>query len=223
MNISQIIDELKKHSNPSQIAGMQRFGINPEKTFAVKVPILRDIAKKIKRDHQLALQLWDCGYRETQIIASMIADPKQVSDELMDRFASFFSYWEICDQFCMNLFEKMPNAYEKALEYSYRQPTFEKRTGFVLMARLAVSDKKAVDDKFYPFFDRIMQESCDGRNDVKKGVNWALRQIGKRNVRLREKALITIEAILEQKDSVKWVATDAKRELMDVKIIQRIK
>lgn len=97
MNISQIIDELKKHSNPSQIAGMQRFGINPEKTFAVKIPILRSIAKKIKKDHSLALQLWDYGYRETQIIASMIADPKQVSDELIDKFASTFSYWEICD------------------------------------------------------------------------------------------------------------------------------
>ncbi len=223
MNISQIIEELRKYSNPSQIAGMQRFGINPEKTYVVKIPIMRDIAKKIKTDQQLALQLWDYGYRETQIIASMIADPTQVSDELMDKFASTFSYWEICDQFCMNLFEKMPNAYEKALEFSYREPTFEKRTGFVLMTRLAVSDKKAVDDKFYPFFDRIIHESCDSRNDVKKGVNWALRQIGKRNVRLREKALITIEAILKHKDSVKWVAMDAKRELMDVKIIQRIK
>lgn len=223
MDFEEVITELRKNSNLSQIEGMKRFGINPEKTFVVKIPIMREIAKKIKTDHQLALQLWDYGYRETEIIASMIADPAQVNDELMDRFVSSFSYWEICDQFCMNLFEKMPNAYEKALEYSYREPTFEKRTGFVLMARLAVSDKKAVDDKFYPFFDRIIQESCDGRNDVKKAVNWALRQIGKRNVRLREKALITIEAILKHKDSVKWVAMDAKRELMDVKIIQRIK
>ncbi len=223
MNLSQIIEELKRYSDPSQIDGMKRFGISPDKTFAVKIPTLRAIAKKIKKDHSLALQLWDCGYRETQIIASMIADPAQVNDELMDRFASFFSYWEICDQFCMNLFEKMPNAYEKALEFSYREPTFEKRTGFVLMARLAVSDKKAVDDKFYPFFNRIIQESCDGRNDVKKAVNWALRQIGKRNVRLREKALETVEAMLKRKDSVKWIAMDAKRELMDVKIIQRIK
>jgi len=223
-NFNDIIEKLKSVSNPDAVGGMARFGITPENTFGVSIPNLRKIAKETKKNHALAQQLWESGFRETMILASMIDELEMVTEEQMEKWVLDFDYWEICDQCCMNLFEKTGFAYEKAIEWSLRDEQFVKRAGFVLMARLAVSDKKADDSRFEQFFPMLLREADDERNFVKKAVNWALRQIGKRNLTLNEKAIETAMEIQKiDSKSARWIASDAIRELSGEAVQKRLR
>ncbi|MFD0748715.1 DNA alkylation repair protein [Mucilaginibacter calamicampi] len=214
MNASTVIEKLKEISSPVYREGMLRFGIENSKALGVKVPALRKLAKEIKKDHQLAQQLWETEIHEARLLATMIADPKQVTEKQFDKWVLDFETWDVCDQACGNLFDQTPFAIEKALDYSAREEEFVKRAGFVLMAELAVHDKKADDLVFIQFFPIIEREAWDERNFVKKAVNWALRQIGKRNNTLKPLAIATAERILQQNSKpAKWIANDALREL----------
>jgi len=214
MDVTEIIDLLKEKANTRYHAGMLRFGINNEKALGVKIPEVRKLAKIIQKDHELALQLWDTHIHEARILASLVADPRQVTPQLIDSWAKDFTSWDVCDQTCGNLFERTPYAIEKALEFSKHGEEFIKRAGFVLMAELAVHDKKANDKVFTQFFPVIEREAWDNRNFVKKAVNWALRQIGKRNATLLPLAIKCAERILLQDSKpARWIATDALREL----------
>ncbi len=223
MDFEEIIKNLQDLSNPEEVEGMARFGINPEKTFAVRIPELRKIAKQAGKDHLLAQKLWDAGYRETRIIASIIEVPEMVTSPQMDRWAHDFDTWDICDQCCMNLFRKTPFAYQKIREWSNQEEEFVKRAAFVLIATLAVHDKKASDNVFLDLFPLILKESTDGRNFVKKAINWALRQIGKRNLELNKQA-IEFGRKMKQMDSksTRWIAKDALKELESEKIQNRL-
>jgi 3-methyladenine DNA glycosylase AlkD len=224
MEYSEIINRLETLSSPEDVEGMARFGITPEKTYAVRIPELRMIAKQAGKDHALAKKLWTADYRETRILACMIEDPKLVSEDQMESWVVEFDFWEICDQCCMNLFEKTSLAYKKAVEWSYRPEEFVKRAGFTLMARLAVSDKTAPDETFVEFFPHIKREARDERNYVKKAVNWALRQIGKRNTNLNDKAVEIADKIQKfDSKSAKWISSDALRELKSEKVQKRLK
>ncbi len=224
MEYEEVINKLKDLSQNKSTEQMARFGITPKKAYGVKIPDLRTFAKKIGKDHQLAARLWESDIRETRILACMIDDPNTVTEEQMEQWVMDFDYWELCDQCCMNLFEKMPIAYMKAVEWSFRDGEFVKRAGFALMARLAVSDKKAEDAKFEKFFPHIIRESVDERNYVKKAVNWALRQIGKRNIPLNEKALEVSNKIHKiDSKSAKWIASDALRELESEAVQKRLR
>lgn len=224
MEFEEIIKELESLSSPEDVKGMARFGITPEKTYAVRIPELRRIAKATGKDHQLALKLWEADYRETKILACMIEDPKTMTEEQMDKWVSEFDYWEICDQCCMKLFRMTPFAYKKIFEWSQREEEFTKRAAFTLIAVLAVHDKLADDSKFEQFFPIIIRESTDNRNYVKKAVNWALRHIGKRNLNLNRKA-IEIAQQIQKMDlkSSNWIARDALRELESDKIQNRLR
>jgi 3-methyladenine DNA glycosylase AlkD len=225
--MEEIFIHLRGLADGKSTEGMSRVGIDPDRALGVTIPHLRALGKKIGTDHELALALWERGMRETMILAGLVADPKQTTEELMESWAKEFYDWEVCDQTCANLFEKPPlteQAYDIARRWSERTEEFVKRAGFVLMARLAVSDKKALDDAFSPFFEDIMRESGDGRNMVKKGVNWALRQIGKRNLALRERAVETASAIQKQDSpAARWIAADALRELNSKAVVERLK
>lgn len=224
MTYNDIINELESNRDPAALPFMAKYGITPERAYGVKIPVLRDIAKRAGRDHALALRLWNTDTRETRILASMIAEPAKSTPELLDAWAEQFTYWEICDACCMNLFEKTPFSYDKAFEWSAREEEGVKRAGFVMMARLAVSDKKAPNKKFEAFLPIIEREAADPRNMVKKGVNWALRQIGKRSHALNKKAVAAAEKLRTSKSpAARWVAADALRELTDSKTIARIK
>jgi 3-methyladenine DNA glycosylase AlkD len=224
MEYSEIISRLETLSNPEDVEGMARFGITPKKTYAVRIPELRRIAKQAGKDHDLAKKLWTADYRETRILACMIEDPELVSEEQMESWVVEFDFWEICDQCCMNLFEKTSLAYQKAVEWSYRPEEFVKRAGFTMMARLAVSDKNEPDEKFVAFFSHIKREAKDERNYVKKAVSWALRQIGKRNTNLNEKAIEIADTIQKfDSKSSKWISSDALRELKSEKVQKRLK
>jgi len=222
--VVEIVDKLKALSDPKAVEGMAKFGITSKNAYGVSIPDLRKLAKKIGKNHDLALQLWEIDTRETRILASMIDEPDLVTEEQMESWVKEFDYWEICDQVCMNLFAYTKFAYGKALEWSKRKEEFVKRAGFALMAWLAFKDKKADDAKFEEFFMAIKEESTDDRTYVKKAVNWALRQIGKRNLNLNKKA-IEVAREIQKKDSktARWIARDALRELTSKKVQERLK
>jgi len=214
MNIESIIAELKSHANPKNVQGMARFGINPENTLGVSIPIIRALAKRIGKDHKLALQLWDTKIHEARLLAGFIDDPSKATERQLESWVKQFNSWDICDQVCSSLFDKTRWAYAQAIEWSSAKEEYVKRAGFVLMACLAVHDKKAADGKFLAFLPVIKRESTDERNFVKKAVNWALRQIGKRNRALNGAAIKCAEQIRKiDSKSAKWIAADALREL----------
>ena len=214
MTAEEIIDKLRSQANPKNVEGMARFGINPENTLGIPIPVLRKLAKEVGKNHSLAQELWDSGIHEVKILAAMVDDPKEVSAQQMDSWVKNFDSWDVCDQVCMNLFDKTPFSFDKAKEWTGKEDEFIRRAGFALMACLAVHDKTASDEKFLEFFPLIKKYATDDRNFVKKAVNWALRQIGKGRPKLLPKA-IGLAKEIEKIDSksAKWIAKDALREL----------
>ena len=219
----EIVKKLKSMANPENVEGMARFGISPENTLGISIPSLRSIAKETGRDHQLAVDLWETGIHEARILAAFVGDPRRVTKTLADKWVKEFDSWDVCDQVCMNLFDKTTFAYEKALIWSARKPEFVKRAGFALMASLAIHDKEADDAQFLQFLPAIVKGSSDSRNYVKKAVSWALRQIGKRNIRLYWKAIGAARDIeMSGSKASRWVANDILKELTSQKIRDRI-
>lgn len=223
MNYTNVLKKMKSLSNPKAVAGMARFGINPENTYGISIPNLRKMAKQIGKNHALAQQLWLSGIHEARILAGMIDEPQMVTEKQMEDWVRDFDSWDVCDQVCSNLFDKTSVAHKKAMEWSKREEEFVKRAGFVLMAALSVHDKEANDEAFLKFLPIIKRESSDSRNFVKKAVNWALRQIGKRNINLNKEAIKTAKEI-QKIDSkfAKWIASDALRELTSKAVQKRI-
>lgn len=214
MTLPETLQYLKEHSSAQYLAGMSRFGIDSSRALGVKLPDIRKRAKLIKKDHALALELWDTNLHEARILATLVAEPAKLTPQQMDKWVNEFYSWDICDQACGNLFIRTPFVLDKILEYTISEHEFVKRCGFVLMAEYAVHLKKATDDVFLPFLPIIEREAWDGRNFVKKAINWALRQIGKRNPLLKHTAIHTAERILEQDNkAARWIAKDALREL----------
>ncbi|OGZ31893.1 MAG: DNA alkylation repair protein [Candidatus Portnoybacteria bacterium RBG_13_40_8] len=214
MTVSEIINYLKKNSSPKDREGMARFGIDVKYALGVKIPVLRNLAKKLGKNHQLALDLWKTKIHEVRILASMIDEIDKVSEKQMQQWVKCFNSWDLCDQVCMNLFDKTKFAWKKAMQWPKRKEEFVRRAGFSMMACLAWHDKKAKDEDFLKFFPVIKKYSFDKRNFVKKAVNWALRQIGKRNNNLKKHAIKAAEEILKiDSMSARWIAGDALREL----------
>lgn len=219
-----MLDEMEALGSPENVEGMKRFGINSAKAFGITAPVLRQYARKHGKNHELALALWDTGVHEVRVLSALIDEPAKVTEKQMDKWVHDFDSWAVCDGCCGELFQKTPYAYAKAIEWCAAEEEFVRRAGFVMMAELAVHDKKAPDENFTQFFPYLKQYAYDGRNFVKKAVNWAIRQIGKRNQRLHPLALELAGRIREQgSSSARWIAADAIRELQDPKIIARIK
>jgi 3-methyladenine DNA glycosylase AlkD len=210
-----IVGELRAQRNKRDAAGQRRYGIAPQgEHFGIRAPVLREIARRHRRDHVLALALWATAVHEARIIATLIDDPRHVTRGQMERWARECDNWAVTDACGCVLFDRTPFAIEKAHTWSARRAEYVKRCGFVLMAGLAVHRKELPDAVFLKFLPVIRRESTDGRNFVKKAVNWALRQIGKRNPRLRRAAIGEARRIAQLDDSAaRWIARDALREL----------
>lgn len=210
----QLIAELRQCGDAEVLAGQRRFGITPKtEQIGIRVPILRSLAKPHRKEHELAMALWKSGLHEARILASFIADPRQVTPQLMDAWVADFDSWDICDQVCGNLFDKTPYAIEKAVTWSSCKPEFVKRAGFVLVATMAVHRKELSNDELAQFFPIIEREAGDARNFVKKAINWALRQLGKRNAVLHREAIACAKRLLESElPTTVWIARDALRE-----------
>jgi 3-methyladenine DNA glycosylase AlkD len=173
-----------------------------------------ELARTIGRDHRLALELWGTGVHDARILAGMIDVAQQVTSKQMDRWVRDFDNWDVCDGTCCHLFVLAEPAWKKAIEWSGRNEEFIKRAGFALMAYLAYRDKTAADVEFLQLLPMIAREARDERNFVRKAVNWALRNIGKRNIRLNRAAIREAEKIRKQDSrSARWIAADALREL----------
>jgi len=212
--IKYTLEELESHKDEEAIKYMAKYKITPDKTFGVKVPILRSISKKLGKSHKLAQKLWELGYRETMIVASMVDIPDEVSEEQMEEWAKCFSYWEICDQVCQNLFAYTKYAKQKAKEWCKRKEEFIKRAGFVIIARLSLQ-KNIKDEELLEFLPYMEEAATDDRNFVKKAVSWALRQIGKRNHTLKEKIINFTKEKIETQNTktAKWIAKDVIKDL----------
>ncbi len=206
-SVKEILKQLRAWGSAENVAGMARFGITVSDAYGVPMGKVKELAKELGKDHARALELWQTGNREARLLAAFTADPKQLTRAEMDRWARDFDSWDICDGCAIHLFRKSPLAWEQALKWTQQKPEFIRRAGFAMIATLAVHDKKAPDETFLEVLPIIEAAATDDRNFVKKAVNWALRQIGKRNPDLR-KAAVEVAARLDN-----WVGKDALREL----------
>ncbi len=221
--LSKVVSQLKSHARPEILPSLSKFGVNTEKALGISIPVLRNLAKAHRKDHLLAIELWKTEIHEARILASMIDDPAKVQEKQMDEWVKGFNSWDLCDQVCLNLFRKTPFAFEKAKAWIDEKAEFVRRAGFVLIATLAVHDKKSDNERFSKLFSLIEKHSQDERNFVRKAVNWALRQIGKRNEKLHQEAITVAERIRNQDSkSSKWIANNALVELRSKKVIDRI-
>ena len=213
-NSANVLAELRRLANPTNVAGMARFGIVGKELLGISMVQLRTIAKQTGRDHELAEELWASGVFEARILAAFVAEPARVTRRQANSWAKNFECWADCDGLCIHLFRKTPFANDLAIAWSRRREELVKRAGFTMMATLAVHDKAAGDEVFRIYLSRVQEEATDERHNVKKGVNWALRQIGKRNPILNREAILMAKLIRE-KDSraARWIAADALREL----------
>jgi 3-methyladenine DNA glycosylase AlkD len=222
MTFSQVLKRLKSESNPAAVRGMARFGITAVKAYGWSTPALKKFAREIGENHELAVRLWSTGILEGQALAGLIDQKDKVTESQMEEWVRDFDSWAVCDGTCLNLFRYTPFAYKKCWEWSERQEEFVKRAAFALMACLAVSDKAAPDRVFLRFLPLIKRQAVDERNYVRKAVNWALRQIGKRNRRLNQAAVQAARKIrVLNSPSARWIASDALRELLSPAVQRR--
>jgi 3-methyladenine DNA glycosylase AlkD len=224
MDYAEILKTMESLANPAAVEGMARFGIKTRKAYGLSTPTLKKMARGVGKDHALARRLWNSGIHDARALATLIEDPKLVTEKQMEAWVGDFDSWAVCDGACLNVFRHTPFAYRKCTEWSRRKAEFVKRAAFSLMAGLAVSDKAARDDAFRAFFPIIKREAVDERNFVKKAVNWALRQIGKRNRRLNREAIRAAEELrgLDSR-SARWIGADALRELAGEAVQKRLK
>lgn len=228
MTADQIIAELRELSDPSRVAVLEYFAIKTKECLGISAPEIKAFAKELKKlvgdRHAVAAELWESGIYEARSVAYLIDDPKQVTPEQMNSWCADFDNWATVDGACGYLLCRTKFAYEKAVEWTTREPEFEKRAGFSMMAYLAVHDKKAPDDKLAAFLPLIEKHSDDNRNFVKKTVNWALRQIGKRNLTLNGLAVQVAIRIRQQgTTSARWIAADGLRELESPAVLERLR
>ena len=211
---SGILAELKRLANPVNVAGMARFGITGQQVLGVSTEPLRALAKRLGRNHELAGALWSSGVFEARLLAALIEQPELVTRRQANAWARDFECWADCDGVCIHLFRKTAFAHELAVAWTGRAAELVKRAGFTMIATLAVHDKAASDELFRSYLKRVEAEATDERHNVKKGVNWALRQIGKRNPALNREAL-RVATRIQKLDSraARWIASDALREL----------
>jgi 3-methyladenine DNA glycosylase AlkD len=222
--VEEIIERLKRKAKPANLAGMAKYGMSVEQRLGVSVPDMREIAKGVGKDHNLALKLWQTGIAEAKIVAALIDNPDELTEEQMDAWVKDFNSWDVCDQVCMNLFDKSPLAWKKVIDWSERDEEFVKRAAFSLIACLAWHDRKSEDERFIRLLPVIVKCSDDDRNYVKKAVNWALRHIGKRNLNLNKVAINTAKEIRRiNSKAARWIASDAIRELESEAVQRRLK
>jgi 3-methyladenine DNA glycosylase AlkD len=222
--VREVLAWLRALADPRARAAQARFGIPTDKSLGLNFPTIRRLAREVGRDHRLAQQLWDSGIHEARHLAFLVAEPEKVTEAQMERWARQFDSWDIVDGTCRYLFLYTPFAWKKAVAWSRRREEFVRRAGFALMAYLAIHDKRAPDAQFQRLLPLILRAATDERNFVKKAVNWALRQIGKRNRRLNRAALRAGERIRRMDSpAARWVAAGALRELRSAAVQRRLR
>ena len=214
---------LERKGTKANRDGMARYGIVAQEVFGVSMTTLKTFAKKLGRDHELALALWDTGWYEARMLTAFVDEPKRVTAAQMDRWARDFDNWAICDSICFHLFDKTPHAWRKIELWSGRKQEFVKRAGFALLASVALHDKKTADAPFITSLRLIRKAASDDRNFVKKGVSWALRGVGHRNRLLHAAALALAEELARSSNSTeRWIGKDVIRDITRPAILRRV-
>jgi 3-methyladenine DNA glycosylase AlkD len=222
-DVDTVIAEIRALGSEKTLAGMARYGINTERAFGVSMAALAPIAKRHKRDHALAVALWKTGWHEARILAVLVDDAKAVTSEQMDRWVADFDSWDLCDQACMKLFARTPFVAGKVAAWAGDEREFVRRAAFALIAGYTVHAKKAPGAAYIAFLPIIETHATDPRNYVRKAVNWALRQIGKRSLALHGPALALAERLAASEDrTARWIGRDAVKELSDPARIARL-
>ena len=223
MQVDEVVARLRALGRPAALPAMARYGIDTSSAFGVAVPARRLLAREIGRNHALAGELWSSGIHDARLLAGMIADPARLNAADAEAWALDFRSWDLCDQCCLNLFRHLPFAHDLAARWQGHEREFVRRAAFSLIAVLAVHDKTAGDDRFAACMPLIEAASGDPSPMVRKSVNWALRQIGKRNVALNTVAIRAAERIAKRGDKARWVAGDALRELRSPPVQARLR
>jgi 3-methyladenine DNA glycosylase AlkD len=214
MKLNDVLLQLEKLGDPEVKKTKERFAINPKKSYGIFLKDLKAFAKQIGPNDDLALQLFDTGIYEAMILCSKMYNRDNITDQLMEKWIKMFDNWEICDTFCMGLFGKSAFAVAKALEWSGYEAEYQKRAGFVCMVSYAFTHKHATNEEIRQFFPIMIEQASDERAYVMKGINWALRQVGKRNPDLYKEAIEVANEILRiGSKPARWIAEDALRQL----------
>jgi len=223
-SVGRVVGELRRLGTKRNVEGMARYGIRAKKVFGVSKPKLDILARKIGKNHALGLELWSTGIQDAKILAGLICEAEKVTSSQMELWVRDFDNWDSCDGTCCHLFVFANDAWQKAFVWTKRKGEFQKRGGFALAAYLAYRDKAAGDANYLRFLRVVEREAEDERNFVRKAVNWALRNIGKRNQRLNRAAIATARRI-RKKDSraARWIAADALRELQSEAVLARLR
>ena len=205
---------LERRGSRRNREGMARFGIVTAKAFGVPMGVMEPLARRLRRNHDLALALWESGWHDARMLATMIDDPSRVTSAQMERWCRDFDTWAVCDTACFKLFVRSPLAWRKVRSWSRRRGEYQKRAAFALLASLAVHDKSAADAAFLRALPLVEAAADDERNFVKKGVNWALRAIGHRNAGLHHRATVLARRLAAStQPSRRWIGKDALRDL----------
>lgn len=222
--VDALLIELKALGSEQGRAGQARFGINTARAYGVSMAALKPIARRIKRNHDRALVLWATGVHEARILAALTDEPKKVTPEQMNSWAADFDSWDLCDQVTSKLFARTPFVEAKIPEWADDEREYVRRAGFALAAAFAVHAKTLPDARFLPILALVERHAADPRNFVRKAVNWALRQVGKRSTGLHGPAMALADKLAASPDkTARWIGKDAARELRDAVIIGRIK
>ena len=221
-SVDAALNWLERHGTARNRDGMARYAIVADKVFGVSMATLQPYAKKLGRNHDFALALWETGWYEARMLAAFVDEPARVTPSQMDRWARDFDNWAVCDTLCFKLFDQTPHAWKKIDQWSRRRDEFVKRGAFALLASVALHDKKAPDEPFIRSFKIIERESTDERNFVKKGVSWALRSVGHRNGALNTEATRVATRLSESSDPVsRWIGKDALKDITRPSIMKR--
>ena len=223
LSVGKVLHWLERRGSQRNRDGMERFGITSPKRFGVSMQTMRPLVTRLGRNHDLALRLWETGWLEARILASFVDDPARVTVAQMEAWARAFDNWAVCDSVCCHLFDRTPHAWRAVARWSRRRSEFVRRGAFALLAGLAVHDQRAGDETFVAAFPLIEDAANDPRNFVKKAVNWALRQIGKRNLVLNRKAIVVARRLTRRPEtSARWIGHDALRELTSRTVMVRL-
>ena len=221
--VADVLAQLARRGSRRNREGMARYGIVADKVFGVSVGTLRTLGKRLGRDHELALALWESGWYEARMLTAFVDEPQRVTPAQMDRWCRDFDNWAICDALCFHLFDKTPHAFAKVAQWAKRQEEFEKRAAFALLAALAAHDKRAPDADFLRCLPLVERAATDDRNFVKKGTSWALRGVGHRNAALHAAAVELAQRLAASPDATaRWVGKDALRDITRPVVVQKV-
>lgn len=202
---------------------MARFGIASPRVFGVSMTTMRPLVRRLGRDHALALALWQTDWLEARLIAGFVAEPARLTVATMDAWVRGFDNWAVTDSTCLHLFCHAAPAWGRVAAWSRRRGEFQRRAAFALLAALAVHDRTSPDARFVAALPLLVAAAGDERPYVRKGVNWALRQVGKRNAALNAAAIACARDILAlETPAAHWIARDALRELTSAATQRRI-